>query len=70
MRASWLRPSGQGGNATREPGGSRLVGAAVRQLAANGGHVLVELGGGSQVTCCDAVQGCLPDFVREPEGDG
>jgi hypothetical protein len=70
VRASRLRPPGPGGVVTREPGGSWLAGAAVRQLAANRGHVLVELGSGSQVTGRDAVQGCLPDFVRQPEGDG
>jgi hypothetical protein len=32
--------------------------------------MLVELGSRSQVTGRDAVKGCLPDFVRQPEGDG
>ncbi len=55
---------------TREPSTLRLAGAAVRQLASNGCHVLVELGGGGHVTGSDAVQDCLPDFIGQPEGDG
>lgn len=55
---------------TREPSALRLAWAAVRQLAANGCHVLVELRGGGNVTGGDSVQDCLPDFVGQPEGDG
>jgi hypothetical protein len=32
--------------------------------------MLVELSGSGQVTGRDAVQDCLPHFVRQPEGDG
>jgi len=50
-------------------GGWRLPGLAAGQLAANGGHVLVKLGGRGQVTGGDAVEHCLSNFVRQPESD-
>jgi len=70
VRPKWLRPSGQGGAVTREPGGSRLPWLAGGQVAANGGHVLVKLGGRGHITGGYAVQDCLPDFVGQPEGHG
>jgi hypothetical protein len=42
----------------------------VCHLGSDGGYVLVELGGTGQVAGRDAVQDCLPDLVRQPQGNG
>jgi len=70
VRASWLRPPGPAGAVTGAARDRCLVGPAGRQLGANRGDVLVELGGCGQITGGDAVQDCLADLVRQPEGDG
>jgi len=70
VRASRSRPPGPDGAATCAARDRCLVGPAGRQLGANRGDVLVKRGGCGQVTGGDAVQNCLPDLVRQPEGDG
>ena len=70
VRASWPRPPGPGGSLTGETRDRCLVGRAGRQLGANRGDVLVEFGGCGQIAGGYAVQDRLPDFVRQPQGDG
>jgi hypothetical protein len=69
-RANWLRPGGPGGGLASDAGGRRLVRPAGSHLSPNCGDVLVKLGGTRQVTSSDAIQSCLSDLVRQPQGDG